>query len=139
MTEIAGWERLISNLGAPVAIISLLVLAVAKWGPPIARRVADWIERLVGAHLEFIATARDQGERSAQALESVKVALADKLDPEGDPKYRDHLFSTFRTNRALAYMADAMMAAAEEQGEACARAVRPHFEAIKKALLSREE
>lgn len=125
------FERLISNVGIPAVFMLTIAYVVAKYAP-----------KVVTAHLEFLNAAKRQGEQclklQAQHAESLLAILAlmrDQDHPRGDPKYRDHVFSTVRTNQALMRFADTL----EEltRGSTHEAQIAPHLRAIREILRDR--
>lgn len=92
--------------------------------------------RLVDNQCEFTDSIKEQGERATAAIESLTEILTSKFSGNGE-EHKDHAFSTYRTNKALSSVADAIQAGASELDPKVSNAVRPHVAAIKDAINSR--
>lgn len=64
-------------------------------------RLAETSEKAVALQEEHAANASSM----AAAMSALAASVQTKLDPVGDSKYRDHIFSTFNTNEALLHLA----------------------------------
>lgn len=125
------YERLIGNLGVPAVFMLAVVYVLLKYAP-----------RLVAAHLDFIEAAKHQGQqcvelqsRHEETLDAILELVAEKMDPRGDAKYRDHVFSTVRTNEALLEFANVVEELAK--GTPQEPQIDTHVRAIRESLLER--
>jgi hypothetical protein len=122
----AAWQTIMFAYGPLGAIVAGIGALVWKYAP-----------RLVENHVQFTATVVKQGEQMVVTLKKFSDTFSDLTETTGE-KFRDHHFSTLRTNRALLSMADAIAAGAKELGPNVSEAVAPHIVAIKNAILSRK-
>ncbi len=125
------YERLIGNLGIPAVFMLVLLYGMATQGP-----------KLVTAHLEFLETVKLHSEQvlhlqeqHSETLDRIVDVVTQKLDPVGDARFKDHLFSNSRTNAALARYADVVEALLENGGQTML--VEPHLRAVRQ-ILSKE-
>ena len=125
------YERLIGNLGVPAVFMLGVLYVLAKYAP-----------KVVAAHLDFIEAAKRHGEqcvalqsRHEETLDAILELVAEKMDARGDAKYRDHVFSTVRTNQALVQFADVVEELA--RGSAQESQVAVHLKAIQETLSER--
>lgn len=125
------YERLIGNLGIPAVFMLVLLYGMATQGP-----------KLVTAHLEFLETVKLHSEQvmhlqeqHSETLDRIVEVVTQKLDPSGDIRFKDHLFSNSRTNAALARYADVVEALLPDGGQTVL--VEPHLRAVRQ-ILSKE-
>lgn len=102
------WTHLVANLGVPAAILGVLLYVVVKYAPVV-----------VAAHLDFVASAKNQLERIL-VLQEEQVRIIQAVSQD----------ATARKNlaRALRHLAEA----AQEyvRGTDKERVVAPHLAAI---------
>ena len=58
--------------------------------------------------------------------------MADQQDPQGAPRFRDHLFSNVRTNEALLRYADALEALVQQTPQASV--ILSHLQSVRQIL-----
>lgn len=124
------WFKIIADKGVTFAIGAAVVYVLVKHGPRLIEAYTNLVNHLQDASERMAQTQTLQG----QTLDKVAGMVERKLDPAGDPRFRDHLFSNARTNRALLSHADAILAFAHAHGPDAERAVRPHVDEIKRIL-----
>lgn len=88
-----------------------IISLVRKYGPMIAESVVTMIESLRKcneANTRYNETntrnfecVSDTCRAMNENLSMLSEAVAQKMDPRGDPKYKDHVFSTASTNAAI--------------------------------------
>lgn len=96
-----------------------------------------YFPRIIESHIQFTEAIRDQGERTTAAVESLATLVSDRLTGDG-AEFRDHAFSSHRTNAALLHLADAVQAGAREAGSKFDESMRSHVSGMKDALTKRE-
>lgn len=121
-----NWGSALVVYGPLGAIVAFVGFMIYKFMP-----------RLVEGHLSFLKTTSDQGERTTEAMEVIARTITDKMEHSGI-KFRDHVFSNARTNKAMLHLADLILAGSQEIGSNFAETVRPHVEAIKQAINGKE-
>jgi hypothetical protein len=119
------WEKLLAIYGPLGAFSGLFGYLIWRYVP-----------RVVDNHVQFTDSIKDQGERATNAIEKLTDLITSRFTGDGE-EYRDHVFSTHRTNKAINSMADAIQAGANELDQKVSNAVRPHVAAIKDAINSK--
>ena len=124
--EPLNWHTLLIIYGPLGAFAALCAVGVIKYFP-----------KVIESHLQFTEAVKSQGERTTAAVESLSRLVQDRLSGDG-LEFRDHAFSSHRTNAALGHLANAIQAGAHEVGEHMGEVVRPHVAGMKDALSRRE-
>ena len=124
--EPLNWHTLLLIYGPLGAFAGLCAMGAIKYVP-----------RLIESYVAFTAAIQDQGERTTTAVEALSKIVASRLSGDG-AEFKDHVFSTHRTNAAMAHLANAIQAGANEVGEHMGEVVRPHVAGMKDALSKRE-
>jgi hypothetical protein len=119
------WEKVLAVYG-PLGCFSAL------FGYLIYR----YVPKMIDSHVSFTDSINAQGERATAAIEALTTLITSRFSGVGD-EHREHVFSTYRTNKALTCMADAIQAGANELDSKVSDAVRPHVAAIKDAINSK--
>jgi hypothetical protein len=121
-----NWQTMLLAYGPLGAFASLCAIGAIKYIPS-----------MIESHFRFTEAIRDQGERTTAAVESLAALVRDRLAGDG-AEFRDHTFSSHRTNAALSHLANAIQAGAREAGGKLDEAIRPHVSGMKDALSKRE-
>lgn len=116
-------DRAVDRLGLP--LVMLLVLGAMAWKT--MRWLAPKIERVFERHLAFL----DGTNKVVSKLDGIADMM---VDPNGGSKFKDHFFSTVRTNQALIHYGRAMRTLVEHLEPRIAAAVKPHLDAIEEVL-----
>lgn len=119
------WEKLLAIYGPLGAFSGLFGYLIWRYVP-----------KVVDNHVQFTDSIQAQGERATNAIEKLTDLITDRFSGDGE-EYRDHVFSSYRTNKAINSMADAIQAGANEMDQKVSNAVRPHIAAIKDAINSK--
>ena len=119
------WEKVLAVYG-PLGCISALF----------GYLVYRYVPKMIDSHVSFTDSINAQGERATSAIEALTTLITSRFTGLGDA-HREHVFSTYRTNKAINSLADAIQAGANELNPKVADAVRPHVAAIKDAINSR--
>lgn len=109
--DLDSWTHVVANLGMPAVIVGVLLYVVVRYAPPI-----------VAAHLDFVATAKNQLERILN-LQQDQLRLIEAV--------REDAGSRKNLSRALRHLAEA----AQEyvRGTEKEAAIAPHLVAILEA------
>jgi hypothetical protein len=121
-----NWHTLLIIYGPLGAFAALCAAGAIKYVPTI-----------IASHLDFTNAVKSQGERSTAAVESLSELVGSRLSGNGH-EFRDHTFSTHRTNIALSHLANLIQAGAREAGEGIGEAIEPHVVGMKDALSKRD-
>ena len=124
--EPVSWHTLLLAYG-PLGMFAALCAAGA----------IRYFPKVIESHLQFTEAVKAQGERTTAAVESLATLVRDRLTGNG-AEFRDHSFSTHRTNAALSHLADAIQAGAREAGGKFDESMRSHVSGMKDALAKRE-
>jgi hypothetical protein len=124
--EPLNWHTLLIIYGPLGAFAALCAAGAVKYFP-----------KVIESHLQFTEAVKAQGERSTAAIEALSNIVASRLSGDG-AEFRNHSFSTHRTNAAFLHLANAIQAGAHEVGEHMGEVVRPHVSGMKDALTKRE-
>ena len=119
------WEKLIAVYGPLGCFSALFGYLVYKYVP-----------KMIDSHVSFTDSINAQGERATDAIEKLTTLITSRFSGLGEA-HREHVFSTYRTNKAISSLADAIQAGANELDPKVAEAVRPHVAAIKDAINSK--
>lgn len=124
--DVVNWQTMLLAYG-PLGFFAGLCAAGA----------IKYIPAIIQSHLSFTEAIKSQGERTTAAVESLSNLVRDRLSGDGD-EFRDHAFSSHRTNAALSHLANAIQAGANEVGANIGEVVRPHLAGMRDALSKRE-
>ena len=126
MMDSVNWQTMLLAYG-PLGFFAGLCAAGA----------IKYIPAIIESYIRFTEAIRDQGERTTAAVESLSNLVRDRLSGDGDD-FRDHVFSSHRTNAAMVHLANAIQAGANEVGANIGEVVRPHVAGMRDALSKRE-
>jgi hypothetical protein len=109
--DLNAWTHVVANLGMPAVIVGVLMYVVVRYAP-----------QVVAAHLDFVATAKNQLERIL-ILQQDQLRVIEAVG--ADAGSRQHL------SRALRHLAEAAQEYVRGTGKEAA--VAPHLAAILEA------
>ncbi len=109
--ELTSWTQIVANLGMPAVIVGVLLYVVVRYAP-----------QIVAAHLDFVATAKNQLERIL-GLQQDQLRVIEAV--------REDAGSRQNLSRALRHLAEAALEYV--RGTDKEAAVAPHLAAILEA------
>ena len=124
--DVVNWQTMLLAYGPLGAFAGLCALGAVRYIPSI-----------IESHLAFTEAIRNQGERTTAAVEALSNLVQNRLSGTG-VEFKDHAFSSHRTNAAMMHLANAIQAGAYEVGDHVGEVVRPHVTGMKDALSRRE-
>lgn len=138
--DIPEWTKDIYQMasqGLAVLIVVILIIFFWKYGP----RLIEWIIQFGNDLTHNVASlSQNVQENTAvtrQTNETMSVMgkhIAQKMDPVGDSKYNDHIFSTVNTNAALLSFSMAIKAGCSSLPEAERLVVYKHLDEVERLL-----
>ena len=129
-----GWSSALLAYGPLGVFTTFMLLVIWK----LVNLCVDEVPKIRQGHVDFLDATKKQGDSLAESIKAISLSMTAKGDERGDPKYKDHLFSTYRTNLALAVLSDLIKDAAKAGGSEIFDIVAPHCDAIKEALNNRD-
>lgn len=139
--EISTFERLLNNYGLATVLVFLFGAVCWKVLPKFGEKLADWINRLVEAGITHVNKVSDGVEclsvnmkENTEVMRDMRQSLSASQDPKGDPKFKDHIFSTVGTNKSLLAFSRAAREACEHLPADKQRRITPHLDEIEKLL-----
>lgn len=78
-----------------IASVVLCFIGAVIW------KALPWVRDYLKTHQECAIQNTSINSQLTTAVQGINSNMAFKMDPKGDPRFNDHTFSTFRTNKAL--------------------------------------
>jgi len=118
-----AWIEKIFDQGVAIGLVIVGVLFIWKYGTKLIDRLITFLDSV----------ERSITENTVQT-KLVSSAIAQKMDPKGDPAFNNHIFSTVNTNAALLSLSHALRAACESLPDEQKRIVIQHLNEIERTF-----
>lgn len=133
--ELPWLERYMDKYGLASMLVLLFGFLFWKYGP----KLIDWVINF-GNELSHNVASLSQNvqentavtRQTNETMSAMGKSVAQKMDPKGAPEFKDHLFSTHGTNRAILALSRAMREGCDHLPEDKRKRVIPHLDEIEK-------